>query len=460
MADIADLFRRKGATGLRRAYDPDSGIIPGTRTTYSDFGMVNSFPNLFGIDDDPSSPTFGQSVTKGLPEGYRFGGADPNNRVTGRPTTTQAGAGQRPQSLRLLTGMSVREATKFLYSLDNEALTKIQNELWWAGMLTERPQWGILDEATRKGFQTFLVELARKPDMSAGELLDQATKGYKGRLHAELGNDAEGKSGSSRAGGGVDLPEDILLQPAVTNALTLEEMIDGVSQELFGRDLAPDRKQALIASLQQKEKDQWYATEYRQRKEALDREMASLRTESGESELDAFMNAIMMQESGGDPNAVNVDSGAQGLFQIMPENWPQWAREAGVDPADRSPANQKRVARFKMAEYYKSFGNWRDVAISWYAGPGAVGASWLDRPQDGYPSVNAYVDSIMSKMKTTATQEPIMRDPTLSVEWREKLDLTNEARSILRAANPAEYEGTRFAKQAQNFFSLLAGLGR
>lgn len=459
MADIADLFRRKGAAGIRR-FDSGSAMIPGTGTSYADYGLANSFPGLFGIDDNPESRTFGQSVTRGVPEGYRFGGADPNNRMTGNPTTSQVGRNQKPQSLRLLTGMTVREATKFLYSLDNEALTKIQNELHWAGMLDEIPQWGILDETTRKGFQTFVVELARKPDMSAGELLEQATKGYRTRLHAAMDDESKAKKKAGGGSGGVDLPEDILLQPAVTSALTLEEMIDGVSQELFGRDLAPDRKQALIAQLQQKEKDQWYATEYRQRKEQLDREMAGLRTENGETELDAFMNAIMMQESGGDPNAVNVDSGAMGLFQIMPENWPQWAREAGVDIADRSPENQKRVARFKMAEYYKSFGNWRDVAISWYAGPGAVGASWLDRPQDGYPSVNSYVDSIMSKMKTAATAEPIMRDPTLSVEWREKLDLTNEARSILRAANPAEYEGTKFAKQAQNFFSLLAGLGR
>lgn len=117
--------------------------------------------------------------------------------------------------------------------------------------------------------------------------------------------------------------------------------------------------------------------------------------------IDAFMSAIMGQESGGNYGAVNADSGASGAFQIMPENWPAWAEAAGLGAdAPMTPENQDYVARHKMQEYYNQFGNWRDVAIAWYAGPEAVGWSEeaKNRNQDGYPSVNEYADSVMARM--------------------------------------------------------------
>ena len=55
-------------------------------------------------------------------------------------------------------------------------------------------------------------------------------------------------------------------------------------------------------------------------------------------------------------------------------------------------------------EYYKQFGNWRDVAIAWYGGPGAVDYSEAAKnaPQyyngNVYPSINEYADSVMGRM--------------------------------------------------------------
>ena len=122
--------------------------------------------------------------------------------------------------------------------------------------------------------------------------------------------------------------------------------------------------------------------------------------------VDAVMLAISGQESGGDYDSVNADSGASGAFQIMPENWPSWAEEAGIGAdAPMTQENQNIVARHKMLEYYNQFGNWRDVAIAWYGGPGAVDYSEAvkNAPQyyngNEYPSINEYADSVVERMK-------------------------------------------------------------
>ena len=121
--------------------------------------------------------------------------------------------------------------------------------------------------------------------------------------------------------------------------------------------------------------------------------------------VDAAMLAISGQESGGNYDSVNADSGALGAFQIMPENWPSWAENAGLGAdAPMTQENQNIVARHKFMEYYKQFGNWRDVAIAWYGGPGAVDYSEAAKnaPQyyngNVYPSINEYADSVMERM--------------------------------------------------------------
>ena len=122
--------------------------------------------------------------------------------------------------------------------------------------------------------------------------------------------------------------------------------------------------------------------------------------------VDAAMLAISGQESGGNYDSVNTDSGASGAFQIMPENWPSWAENAGIGAdAPMTQENQNIVARHKMLEYYNQFGNWRDVAIAWYGGPGAVDYSEAAKnaPQyyngNEYPSINEYADSVVERMK-------------------------------------------------------------
>lgn len=125
-----------------------------------------------------------------------------------------------------------------------------------------------------------------------------------------------------------------------------------------------------------------------------------------ETDKEAFINAIAGQESGGDYGAVNGRTGASGKYQIMPENWPAWAEEAGLGAdAEMTPENQEIVARYKLGEYYDKYGA-RGAAIAWYAGEGALDYSEeaLNRKQGNgdEPSINEYADSVLARMGNVA----------------------------------------------------------
>ena len=123
---------------------------------------------------------------------------------------------------------------------------------------------------------------------------------------------------------------------------------------------------------------------------------------AGQASLDA-VGRIWRQESGGDYNALNPDSGAKGKYQIMPANWGPWSREAGLPAGSpMSPENQDKVANFKIAQYMKMFGgDDRLVSAAWYAGPeyakslaaGSPSFSPFNRQGAGgkYPSVDEYI---------------------------------------------------------------------
>ena len=122
---------------------------------------------------------------------------------------------------------------------------------------------------------------------------------------------------------------------------------------------------------------------------------------------EAFINAIAGQESGGNYNAENGDTGAYGKYQILPSNWPEWAEEAGIGAdAPRTPENQEIVARFKLGQYYDKYGA-RGAAIAWYGGEGALNYSdeALNRKQGDngeYPSINEYADEVLGRMGNVA----------------------------------------------------------
>lgn len=127
-----------------------------------------------------------------------------------------------------------------------------------------------------------------------------------------------------------------------------------------------------------------------------------------------FYKAVAAQESDGDYNATNSRTGAFGKYQIMPENWASWAKEAGLgENAEMSPENQEVVAKYKLGQYFDKYGA-EGALVAWYAGEqnarrwvngekDAIGEngqhySW-DAPQGAgdEPSIREYVNSSLSK---------------------------------------------------------------
>lgn len=101
----------------------------------------------------------------------------------------------------------------------------------------------------------------------------------------------------------------------------------------------------------------------------------------GEPTVENLKAAVMGQESSGNAGAVNARTGAYGLFQILPDNWPEWSAQAGIPGADMSdPEAQKKVAAFKLGEYAQKYGV-EGALVAWYAGP-ANGQRWKDGAPD------------------------------------------------------------------------------
>jgi hypothetical protein len=111
---------------------------------------------------------------------------------------------------------------------------------------------------------------------------------------------------------------------------------------------------------------------------------------------------IAGQESGGDYGATNPQSGAYGKYQIMPQNWPQWSKEAGLGAnAPMTPTNQEIVYAHRMGLYVAKYaGDMRLAAAAWYAGESRVDRLWAGdmsvlniRPRNGLagPNVGDYI---------------------------------------------------------------------
>lgn len=124
---------------------------------------------------------------------------------------------------------------------------------------------------------------------------------------------------------------------------------------------------------------------------------------TGNGNLSKFINAIAGKESGGSYSARNSDSGAMGKYQIMPANiagpggWDMEAlgRNITAEQFMSSPKLQEAIARHKLAQYYNKYGA-RGAASAWYSGDPN---KWRNNsPQGGYPSIYAYVMSILNAM--------------------------------------------------------------
>ncbi len=107
-------------------------------------------------------------------------------------------------------------------------------------------------------------------------------------------------------------------------------------------------------------------------------DLVTNRTGLADMTVDLFMATIADIESGGDYGTPPNGYGAKGKYQILESNWDAWCEEAGLPAGSPwTPANQDRVARYKMLAYYERYGNWQEVAIAWNAGESWIGSQAL-----------------------------------------------------------------------------------
>jgi hypothetical protein len=330
-------------------------------------------------------------------------------------------------------------AMAILGNMDDDQVITLQQQLWEAGLFGETPpSWGVADETTRKAYMALFAEASLTPD----DPID--------RVLARLTDEAVTRGTN---GGGAGDNQTPAFKPEVASKETLSALIDDMAQKLLGRFATDDEKDSLISNLQTKEVDT--------QRQQYDRDVAAATGGGGPAGgIDAFMNAIAGRESGGDYNARNASSGASGKFQIMPANWGPWAERAGLGRnAPRTPANQEIVAKHVMTEYYQRFGNWRDVAIAWFAGPGAVGAPGAERRSDGNMTVRQYADDVMSRMAAGGGDSGSAGGVGSAVGGAiETFDPQAEAQAALKAQDPAGWQGHEFASRAPEFFGLLQGV--
>jgi hypothetical protein len=117
--------------------------------------------------------------------------------------------------------------------------------------------------------------------------------------------------------------------------------------------------------------------------------------------LNRFMNAVGKIESNGRYNARNSRSGAIGKYQVMPSNWPGWAKKyLGDAKAKPTPQNQERVARGKFIDLFNWLGSWPAVAHWWLTGSGER------NPSKWSSSSTKYVAKVMTMMGTASDQAP------------------------------------------------------
>lgn len=129
----------------------------------------------------------------------------------------------------------------------------------------------------------------------------------------------------------------------------------------------------------------------------------------GNRNLEAFLNAISEQESGGSNNyqAVGVPTRygtAYGKYQVLDSNikgpggWDKeyLGKDINVDEFLHTPQEQEQIARGKLTDYFNQYGP-GGAAKAWYGGPGVANLS-SNKPQYGGPSINQYSLDILRKM--------------------------------------------------------------
>ena len=99
---------------------------------------------------------------------------------------------------------------------------------------------------------------------------------------------------------------------------------------------------------------------------------STLNPGSGE-DVDKFLAAIRQHESGGNYQAGNERGGAYGAYQFIDSTWQGLGGQGRASNAP--PEEQDRIAREYAMRLFSQYGNWKQVAMSWYY------PAWVDKPE-------------------------------------------------------------------------------
>ena len=192
-------------------------------------------------------------------------------------------------------------------------------------------------------------------------------------------------------------------------------------------------------------KEAWklYPNDPKKREEYIRSKMTYTVEEGGGGKTgDTTLEMIAAVETDNDDYNLINDSGHFGRYQFSPSTYAEEAQKIGVDPNDRSPEAQDKVA----AQYKKTLAKWIGsdnedaLIIAWNFGP-AAGKAWLDK-KDGFyldndfytwdeaPPGNASVNDRLAKAhkakeKIGASGSNIQNAINQGVQWTGNAPLAN-----------------------------------
>lgn len=330
---------------------------------------------------------------------------------------------------------------------DRDRFVQLQMALFNHGFMASAPIMGQMDQTTIDALNALILDRWRVGD-------DQDFGSYltdKFEAHQQLSLGVLDRSGMTEEEA-MELAEleqlrahieSIDLNAQLSDPAALKDAIQQHAIATLGRQLNESQVAAIVAETHNEERRHYWETSpevrrYQQLMNQWEDAVANIQgrregVRQGEatSDLDAFLNALATVESGGDPNALNRDSGTRGLFQFLPATWRATTAAAGLNSNDHSAENQWQAARYLASQYFRQFGNWRDVAIAWYAGPGGVSysSSAQNRPQysggNQYPSIATYADKVIATMAGASTVDMRIDPALLEVEGGPTMDTIN-----------------------------------
>lgn len=118
-------------------------------------------------------------------------------------------------------------------------------------------------------------------------------------------------------------------------------------------------------------------------------------------ELSSYAKAMMLRESGGNPEATS-GAGARGLMQVMPPTY----QEMGGDPENATdPVDNVQRGLKYIAQQYRDFGNWDEALAAYNWGPGNVARNGLDNLPHETSNYLKAVNGYKKRLKPTAVEQ-------------------------------------------------------